>query len=67
MKILKGARRSNTVQFNGLILGILTALAQTDVIANNPNAVMWLGFATTVVNLLLRAKTDESLEAKAEA
>ena len=66
LKIIKGARKSNTIQFNGTILAILVALQQTEFLGQNPNVAPWLGVAVTIGNILLRAKTNKPLADRAD-
>lgn len=61
LQLLKGAARSNTVQFNALFLAIWSAVLQTDFIQSNPDYVAIMGGIQAVLNILLRAKTKKPL------
>jgi len=64
-KLIKGAAKSNTIQFNGGFLGILLMLMQSEafngIISKNPE---WTAIAfgiQAVINILLRGKTKKPL------
>lgn len=61
VKLIVGAAKSNTVQFNSIMMAIWAALAQTEFIQSNPDYLAILGGIQAIVNILLRAKTDKPL------
>lgn len=60
-RLLLGAFRSNTNQFNGLLAVIWTALYQSDFIQQDPEVVAILGGLQALVNIFLRFKTKKPL------
>lgn len=61
MKAIVGAAKSNTVQFNTIMLAIWTAIYQTEFVQSNPEYVAILGGIQAVVGLFLRGKTKVPL------
>ena len=61
VQLLKGAAKSNTIQFNAIFLAVLTALLQTDFIQSNPDYLAIMAGINAVVNILFRGKTDKPL------
>jgi hypothetical protein len=66
VQLLQGASKSNTIQFNAIILAIFTALSQSEFIQSNPQWAAILGGASAFINLLLRGKTKVSLSERAK-
>lgn len=62
-KWIKGALKSNTVQFNGAaaIIWFLEVLGQTNFIGDNADFSAILAGVVALVNILLRAKTSKPL------
>lgn len=61
LKLVLGAAKSNTVQFNGIMLVLWTALAQSEFIQSNPEYAAIVGGIQAAINLFLRAKTKAPL------
>lgn len=63
LQLLKGAAKSNTVQFNGaaIVLWLLSQLGEVNFITDNPEYSALLAGAVALVNLLLRFKTSKPL------
>ena len=61
VKLIVGAAKSNTVQFNSIMVAIWAALAQMEFIQSNPDYLAVLGGIQAIVNIFLRAKTDKPL------
>ena len=61
VKLITGAAKSNTVQFNAIMLAIWTAIAQSEFIRSNPEYAAIIGGIQAVINLILRAKTKQPL------
>jgi len=61
VKLLTGAVKSNTVQFNSIVLAIFAALSQSEWIQSKPEYAAILGGIAAAVNLFLRAKTKVPL------
>ena len=57
ISLIKGAARSNTVQINGILLAIWTAVMNTEMIQSNPDLVQVMGGVMALVNIILRFKT----------
>ena len=61
VQFIKGAAKSNTIQFNAIFLAVLAALMQTDFVQSNPDYVAIMAGINAVVNLILRGKTEKPL------
>jgi len=61
LRVILGGLRSNTVQVNGLLAVIWSALLNSDMITSNPEYTAILGGVSALVNIILRAKTDKAL------
>lgn len=61
MRFIVGSMRSNSNQFNGIMVAIWAALSQSDFIASKPEYVAIFGGIQAVMNILLRAKTKKPL------
>lgn len=61
LQLLKGASKSNTVQVNGILLAIWTAVLNSDLIQGNPEYVAILGGVQALINIILRFKTSKPL------
>lgn len=61
LQIIKGAAKSNTVQFNAIFLAIWAAVVNTDFVQSNPDLVQIVAGIQAVVNILLRFKTDKPI------
>lgn len=59
LKLITGAAKSNTIQFNGFFLALLAALSQSEFMQNNPDAMAILAGINAIVNLFLRFKTKK--------
>ena len=61
VRLIKGALKSNTVQVNGVLLAIWTAIMNTEMIQSNPDLVQIMAGVSALVNILLRFKTSKPL------
>lgn len=63
LELLKGAAKSNTVQFNvaAAALWMLGALMGADFVKSNPDMVAILAGVQGLINILLRMKTSKPL------
>jgi hypothetical protein len=61
LRLIIGAAKSNTIQFNSLMAAIWAAILQMDAVQSNPEYLAILGGIQALVNLLLRAKTKKAL------
>lgn len=64
LQILKGASKSNTVQFNAIMLAVWTAIFNSDLVQSNPEYVAILGGLQALVGIILRWKTDTPLSSR---
>lgn len=64
LKAILGAAKSNTVQFNSIMLAIWAAIAQSEFIQSNPEYAAIIGGIQAVINLVLRAKTSQPLSTR---
>ena len=65
LPFVRGLFRSETIRFNGLFLAVWTWAVESGLVSQlleaNPNIMSVLVYAATIINMVLRAKTDTSL------
>jgi len=57
LTLIKGAAKSNTVQINGILFAIWSAVMNTEMIQSNPDLVQIMAGVSALVNIILRFKT----------
>ena len=66
LEFMRGAVKSNTIQVNGILVAIWTALYQSTWVQENPETLAIFGGIQSLVNLFLRAKTKKPLAERAD-
>lgn len=61
LQLMLKAGKSNTIQFNGIFLGILAALMDTEFIKTNPEYTAIIMGVQAIANILLRLKTKKPI------
>lgn len=65
LAMLRGMMRSETIRFNGIIFVVWTWAVESGLVAQlleaNPNILTVLVYVATIVNAILRVKTDKPL------